>query len=218
MPNPGRARWHEGQAHLWPFYLAYEFLARSTDTESYCYLTDGGHFDNTGVYALVERGCRFIVVLDVGADPDFMCADIGQAVRMCRIDFGAEIRLDANLFHRWGPERLGDRHVVIGDIVYHPAHWASLGLHAPNEAARTGRIIWIKPLVTASDPVDARQYSRQNREFPQQTTMDQWYDEAQFESYRKVGYDSIMNVMPVAAPAVPGRAWIAPFFTGLRTP
>jgi hypothetical protein len=58
----------EGQAHLWPFYLAHEFLARSTDTGSYCYLTDGGHFDNTGLYALVERGCRYVIVLDVGAE------------------------------------------------------------------------------------------------------------------------------------------------------
>jgi hypothetical protein len=223
MPNPGRGRWRESQAHLWPFYLAYEFLARSTDTESYCYLTDGGHFDNTGLYALVERGCRHIVVLDVGADPELMCADIGQAVRMCRIDFGTEIRLDVGQFRRRGPERLAERHFVVGDIVYHPAHWQSLGWEALDEASRTGRIVWIKPMVIAGDPADVRQYGRQNREFPQQTTLDQWYDEAQFESYRKLGYDSIMSALAAAAPAVPlppgpGRDWIRPFFMALQTP
>ena len=220
MPNPARGRWREGQAHLWPFYLAYEFLARSTDTESYCYLTDGGHFDNTGLYALVERGCRYIVVLDVGADPELMCADIGQAVRMCRIDFGAEIDVDVGQFRRRGPERLAERHVVVGDIVYHPAHWQSLGWPAADAVSRTGRIVWIKPMVVPGDPADIRQYGRENREFPQQTTLDQWYDEAQFESYRKLGYDSVMSALAAAPPIPvgPGRAGISPFFSGFHTP
>jgi hypothetical protein len=220
MPNPARRRWREGQAHLWPFYLAYEFLARSTDTGSYCYLTDGGHFDNTGIYALVERGCRYIVVLDVGADPELTCADIGQAVRMCRIDFGTEIRLDVGQFRRRGPERLAERHVVVGDIVYHSAHWQSLGWQAPDEPSRTGRIIWIKPMVVPGDPADVRQYGRENHEFPQQTTLDQWYDEAQFESYRKLGYDSVKSALARALPVPigPGRAGIHPFFFSVQTP
>jgi hypothetical protein len=218
MPNPGRAHWREGQAHLWPFYLAHEFLAHSTDTGSYCYLTDGGHFDNTGLYALVERGCRYVVVLDSGADPDLTCQDIGQAVRMCRIDFGAEIRLDVGKFRRLGRERLAERHAVVGEIVYHPEHWRSLGWQAPDAAARTGRIVWVKPMVVGGDAADVRQYGRQNREFPQQTTLDQWYDEAQFESYRKLGYESIISAFPgVTAPQPSGRAWVGPLFTGLRT-
>lgn len=219
MPNPAKRRWREGQAHLWPFYLAYEFLARSTDTESYCYLTDGGHFDNTGIYALVERGCRYIVVLDAGADPELTCADIGQAVRMCRIDFGAEIDLDVGLFRRRGRERLAERHVVVGNIVYHQAHWESLGWPAGDNASRTGRIIWIKPMVVAGDSADIRQYGRENREFPQQTTLDQWYDEAQFESYRKLGYDSVMRALAtaVAVPTGAGRAGIHSFFFSVQS-
>ena len=218
MPNPARAHWREGQAHLWPFYLAHEFLAHATDTSTYCYLTDGGHFDNTGLYALVERGCRYVVVLDSGADPRLTCEDIGQAVRMCRIDFGAEIRLDVGQFRRRGPDRLAARHVVVGDIVYHPEHWRSLGWKAPDAAARTGRIVWVKPMVVAGDAADVRQYGRQNPEFPQQTTLDQWYDEAQFESYRKLGYESVVSAFPgVRAPQPRGRAWIGPLFMGLRT-
>ena len=46
-----------------------EFLSQTNDLSSYCCLTDGGHFDNTGLYSLVQRGCRHIVVVDCGADP-----------------------------------------------------------------------------------------------------------------------------------------------------
>ena len=32
-----------------------------------------------------------------------------------------------------------------------------------------------------------RQYGLQNAAFPEQPTVDQWFDEAQFESYRRLG-------------------------------
>ncbi|MCA1616500.1 MAG: hypothetical protein LC800_20880 [Acidobacteria bacterium] len=35
--------------------------------------------------------------------------------------------------------------------------------------------------------MDVRQYGMQNAGFPQQSTADFWYDEAQFESYRRLG-------------------------------
>ena len=53
-----------------------------------------------------------------------------------------------------------------------------------------------------------------------QTTLDQWYDEQQFESYQKLGYDSVMRVLATAppAPAGAGKAGIHSFFFSLRTP
>ena len=92
-PTPSGKRWYEGHARLWPFYLLRETLANTGNLGTYCYLTDGGHFDNTGLYALVERGCRNIVVCDCGADPKPAFEDIGTAIRRCRIDFGTEIDL-----------------------------------------------------------------------------------------------------------------------------
>jgi hypothetical protein len=53
--------------------------------------------------------------------------------------------------------------------------------------ARKGALYWVKPVVRLTDSVDVRQYKLQNGDFPQQTTADQWFDEAQFESYRKLG-------------------------------
>src|SRR5205085_9632365 len=53
-PTPKNGHWKMSQPKLWPFYLMREFLSQTTDLSSYCYLTDGGHFDNTGLYSLVE--------------------------------------------------------------------------------------------------------------------------------------------------------------------
>ncbi|MBV9497563.1 MAG: hypothetical protein JOZ54_25225 [Acidobacteria bacterium] len=183
-PTPNQSYWRSGAARLWPVYTFQELLSQTTDLLPFCYLTDGGHFENTGVYPLIERGCRFILVADCGADPRPSFDDLGDLIRKVRIDFGAEIRLDLAQFH---PEF--QAHFIIGDIVYCEEHAKSLGL---SEEERVGKIVVVKPNL-ALDPeltVDVRQYGFAFDDFPQQTTADQWYDEAQFESYRRLGRTS----------------------------
>ena len=60
----------------------------TTDDRPYVYLSDGGHFENLGLYEMVRRRCRFIVVSDAGCDPDFVFEDLGNAVRKIAIDLG----------------------------------------------------------------------------------------------------------------------------------
>ena len=55
------------------------------------YLSDGGHFENSGVYALLKRDCDFIIVVDTSADATYQFADIENLVRKARIDLDAEI-------------------------------------------------------------------------------------------------------------------------------
>jgi hypothetical protein len=186
VPTPEGSNWRTPQAHLWPVYLLRESLSQTNELGSYCYLTDGGHFDNTGLYALVERGCRFMVICDNGADPSPSCfADIGRAIRRCRIDFRAEIDLDTRLFRPTsGP---GSVHIATGTIRYDIEHVRGLGWSAQAQQNLTGKIVWIKPTLLAGDAADVRQYGLENAQFPQQTTLDQWFDEGQFESYRKLG-------------------------------
>jgi hypothetical protein len=57
------------------------------------------------------------------------------------------------------------------------------------DAPAHGHILWIKPGMTdrGDECADVLQYKLGNGVFPQQTTGDQWFDEAQFESYRALG-------------------------------
>ena len=193
-PTPNKGTWHSPQARLWPFYLFYEFLSQTNDVSSYCCLTDGGHFDNTGLYSLVERGCRYILVIDNGADPTPCFEDLGDAIRRCRIDFGAEIHLPLTtllkLVDEASKEQLARTHYSVGTINYSREHLSHLG-RDPEEindpSAREGIIVLIKPVLVDGVSADVRQYARQFKDFPQQSTANQWFDEAQFESYRKLG-------------------------------
>jgi hypothetical protein len=187
VPTPNRPSWMLPQMWLWPYYLLRESLSQTNDVGTHCYLTDGGHFDNTGLYSLVERGCRYIILADNGADPDPCFADVGEAIRRCRIDFGAEIELDTTPFRPADGDKTGATHVAYGRIRYHREHLKRLGWTNLDDDHRLGYIVWIKPTVLPQDAADVRQYRLENRHFPQQTTADQWFGESQFESYRKLG-------------------------------
>jgi hypothetical protein len=193
-PTPNHKLWRSAQASLWPFYMLKEFSSQTNDLSSYCYLTDGGHFDNTGLYSLVQRGCRFIVVSDNGADYRNHFEDLGDAMRRCRIDFKTEISLDISpLFKKKdeiSEDLMAQKHFIVGTIEYAEEHLRHLGWKPQDvvdSERRKGMIILIKPSLIKEDCTDVRQYARQNIEFPQQSTSDQWYNEAQFESYRKLG-------------------------------
>ena len=54
-----------------------------------------------------------------------------------------------------------------------------------------GMLIYLKSSLTQTalheEPADVLEYSMRAREFPHQTTADQFFDESQFESYRELG-------------------------------
>lgn len=192
-PTPNRKGWNSSQPRLWPFYLVREFLSQTNDLSDYCYLTDGGHFDNTGLYSLIERGCRFVVLVDCGADPKPpRFEDLGEAIRRCRIDFGTEINLKLDpLFKSECPMTASC--FAVGKIKFTEKHLRSLvgdgegnGLQR-DALKREGIIVYVKPSLIANVPADVRGYAFENKFFPQQPTTNQWFGEAQFESYRRLG-------------------------------
>jgi hypothetical protein len=189
-PTPNQHGWNSSQPRLWPFFLVREFLSQTNDLSSYCYLTDGGHFDNTGLYPLIERGCRFVVLVDCGADPQPSCfQDLGEAIRRCRIDFGTDINLNLDSLITATGE-VSDRCFVVGEIQYSKDHFNMLQKNndpATDTEDYNGIIVYVKPSIIENLTADVRQYSLENNLFPQQTTANQWFDEAQFESYRRLG-------------------------------
>jgi hypothetical protein len=160
------------------------------------YLSDGGHFDNTGVHALLGRKLDFIVLADCGADPDYTFSDLENLVRKARIDHGAEIEFysaeSAAAFagaartsmRILAPEQMADnfttRGVLLARILYKAA---------TDGTRKQGTLLVVKPNLHVALDVDVLAYARRNPRFPQQTTGDQFFDEAQWESYHHLGVD-----------------------------
>lgn len=185
-PTPNLSYWRSGAARLWPVYTIQELVSQTTDLLPYCYLTDGGHYENTGVYSLIQRGCNLILAGECGADPQTTLDDLGNMIRKVRIDFGTEVSFKDGDIQKLRAKPPGE-HIIVGEIQYGEDHAKALGL---SEDERIGTIVVVKPNLAGSEPVDVKQYGFLHTDFPQQNTFDLWYDEAQFESYRRLGEES----------------------------
>jgi hypothetical protein len=160
-----------------------ELLGLDTDTNPYVYLSDGGHFENLGLWSMVARRCGVVIVADAGCDPDYTFADLANAVRRVRIDLGIPIEISTTSMTRAG-QGAGNAHAVVGRIRYSAVD----GAGAPD-----GFLLYVKATLSGDEPEDVRNFAAADPAFPHDTTSNQFFDEARFESYRALGYHSIMS-------------------------
>jgi hypothetical protein len=166
--------------------LASELFSQIDSTSKYVYLTDGGHFDNMGLYELVRRQCRYIVICDGEEDGEQTFAGLAMAIRKCRTDFGVEVTLDVRSVQTAADSAYGSRHVVAGTIRY-PGSWKDM--------PRDGIVLYVKSSLTGDEPADILSYKRAHPHFPHDSTLNQWFTESQFESYRRLGLHVMHTVL-----------------------
>jgi hypothetical protein len=161
--------------------LINELLGGTNDDAAYVYLSDGGHFDNMGLYELVKRRCGLIILCDAEADSDYTFEGLGNAIRKCRIDLGIDIDLDTSAIAPDKTSGQSTQHYAVGTI-----HYEYADINAP-----TGTIIYFKASLTGNESADVRNYKKEHDAFPHESTVDQWFSESQFESYRQLGYEAV---------------------------
>lgn len=175
LPNRQQRQW-DGHAPGW--LLLREMFGKLRADSSWLRLSDGGHFDNLGLYELLRRRPQLVICSDAGADPKRAFEDLGNAIRKCRIDFNIEIKIDVSAIKphpAQAPDDLGRSAAghAIGRIIY------------PD--GTKGWLLYFKPALVQNLPPDIENYARANPEFPNHNTIDQFFNEADFESYRKLG-------------------------------
>ncbi len=172
-----------------------EMLGRTSSGANWIHLSDGGHFENLGLYEMVRRGCRYIVVADASADPSRHFDDLGNAIRKIRLDLSVEIR-EVETFNVGGRE-LGEegRYAALFEIEY------------PWDDTRYGQLLYLKTALYRDNPLrapmDVVEYGNRSPGFPHEPTSDQFFMETQFESYRALGEHEISSVMLQAEEGVP---------------
>jgi hypothetical protein len=172
-----------------------ELLGLTSDRHSLVHLSDGGHFENLGLYEMVLRRCRVIVVADASCDPDFAFDDLGRAVRQIRIDFGIPI-----LF-RQDPQAL--KPPAVREVPAPPhSHWATavIKYSEVDPAHGDGLLVYLKPKLGGDEPQDVEAYARTAKGFPHEATSDQFFSEAQLESYRSLGVHSVADMFRASGP------------------
>ena len=165
----------------WWLYMLYEMLGRGlTEKRLQVHLSDGGHFENLGLYELVHRRCRYIIVSDAAADPNFSFSDLAKAIEMVRVDFGAEIEIDVSDLRPQGANKCSKHAFALGKITYNPT--------GPGDEAEEAHLLYIKTALIDNLTQDIYGYQRAHKAFPDETTADQFFSEPQFEAYRELGF------------------------------
>jgi hypothetical protein len=164
-----------------------------TENNRYIQLSDGGHFENLGIYELIRRKLDLIIVSDGGADPTFNFDDLANAIEKVRVDFGTNIyfmegyKIDDIL-----PGTAGDgfyqkkyeiakKGFAIADIKYNDG--------------KKGKLIYLKLAMIEGLPTDVYSYKGVHPSFPHESTADQFFNEKQFEAYRELGYNVAWKMM-----------------------
>jgi hypothetical protein len=184
MGNPGKAgaaTWRQEGPTSAGGSIVREAFGLTNDTSKYIYLSDGGHFENLGIYEMVRRRCRYIVVSDASCDNDFTFGDLGNALRKIRIDMNIPIDFEDGSFQSLRDTK---QRCAIGRIRY------SLVDDTPED----GFLLYIKPMVVGNEPPDVASYQKDHMDFPHQSTADQFFDESQTESYRMLGLHTVDEI------------------------
>jgi hypothetical protein len=197
--------WRKERTRKAPFSTQYHLLRELTASfpgvdGPRWYLSDGGHFENTAAYELIRRRVPFIVISDNGADADYQYEDVANLVRKARIDFDCDIDfLQVAELDSWlGKDTklrktFGSLGQIAGNAPSAPTAVAALArvTHMKDggrdESVPVGTLLLIKPRLTGDGPQDLIRYKAVNGSFPQQSTLDQFFDEDQWESYYHLG-------------------------------
>src|SRR5262249_8034012 len=117
VPNP-RETASPGWAKRTPAFaiaLWNELVGANTVDSRWLDISDGGHFDNLGLFEMVLRRCRLILVVDATPDPDRTCADLLEAMRKINLELNIPIDFLSPL--PIGTEDSG-RHCALARVVY----------------------------------------------------------------------------------------------------
>lgn len=163
-----------------------DLLGMTNGTDASIYLTDGGHFENLGLYEMFRRRCRLILVVDAGQDGDCLFEDLGNAIRKARIDLGTEVtfKVQPRMVTRAAKASgEGSPGYAVATVAYDDL---------PGEEAL---LLYLKPSILPDMPADALSYALRCAEFPHESTLDQWFSESQFESYRRLGAYQMQTIL-----------------------
>jgi hypothetical protein len=143
-----------------------------SEKDDWLNLSDGGHIENLALYELLRRRCKLIICVDGEADPDFTFHGLMTLVRHAQIDFG--IRIDPRLDDLRPKSATG----------FSESHFHLCRIHYPEGV---GLLLYLKLSVTGNESELIKRYRFNHPEFPHQATLDQFFDQEQFEAYRQLG-------------------------------
>lgn len=161
------------------------------------YISDGGHFDNLGLLALLQARCAEIWCVDSQADPTGKASQLRGVLALAeeelRVTVPESFKSRLNSFAA-SNKVLGASHIN-GEITY--------------PGGETATVIVVKLGLTAENKNESADYRARDGRFPYHNTFwppwkVMWYPEARMDAYRRIGYaNTLAASRDPDAPPVP---------------
>ncbi len=177
-----------------PLRLLTGYLLWKPEERPYCFVSDGGHDENTGIGALLQRRCRVVIACDASQDEGFRFQDLNRLIGQATSRYGVQIKACSDAEVDFTPliapaepkPPLSRSHYVLMRLIYPDDRLSRLaGMHAA--ADRTGYLVYVKPTLTGDEPLPVREHRKSNDNFPFDPTLDQFFEAERFEAYRALG-------------------------------
>jgi hypothetical protein len=176
-------------------YLVREVFGIHQYSDRLLQITDGGHYENLGLVELLRRRCTEIYCVDASGDTPPTAGTLEQAATLAHAELGVTIDFKSSVWHLIpggsapmepaGPltslnARLSRTAIISADI------------HYPDESGlpqqeRTGKLVFVKTLLTSDMEYELLSYAARNEVFPRDSTGDQFFDDGKFCAYRDLG-------------------------------
>ncbi|MBV1893867.1 MAG: hypothetical protein KUG57_07450 [Ilumatobacteraceae bacterium] len=207
LPHP-RAVQNLPNGKNWPRWIARpgwtwwwrEVIRKFSGDASYLYVSDGGHWENLGLIELLRRGCNRVYLVSAAGDGAQGFGTIGEAIALADEELGIEIEgLDLDHLRAPDGDPAEDEEVLVhadGTIQrFAPAAHVIGTLRLTGDNEPYGKIIVLEANLTNGIRWDIQAYAEQHPQFPDDSTLDQFFDHRQFESYRSLGYHQMSEAL-----------------------
>lgn len=159
-----------------------ELLGATTLSRAKVYVSDGGHYENLGLTALVRRECLEIWCIDASDDPPGTARALEHALLLAERESGAVISIDISCFQQSsGSRRLVKSTHSSGTVAY--------------QSGAVGKVHVIKLGLTDRHSPSLREYSATDKGFPKHNTVRQSYGSDRIDAYRRLGRESTLMLL-----------------------
>jgi hypothetical protein len=193
MWNPRRPRWR--YPTFWPIFTVFELLKMTDTRRDLLSVSDGGFIENLGVFELLRRRCKVILAIDNTYDPNYQFGHLRNLIVRAQQELGLELKND-QAFDQLSPSAitgLADKQFVVFQIRSDPHRtdppYSGVLIYA--KASLSHRLSYVGRSSARSGPSAYRTY---NPKFPQDTTVDQFFDKSQWQAYFQLGSEIASSV------------------------
>lgn len=142
------------------------------------YVSDGGHYDNLGLLALLRARCAEIWCVDAEPDRAGNAHELRRVLAIAKQELNVTADINADAFAA-GPDSLYGATHAVGKLVYPDGFEA--------------RLIVVKLGLSRDTPANLRQRRETDVRFPHHPTWDQVYNSDRMDAYRQLGRDSALR-------------------------